>query len=126
MRNLLRPFVLYLCLALAGTTTLTSCRHTVTIHPGAVNTFDSVTYDTLIATQATLEAASAEISKFPQLKDELNQALTGYNQAQALYKAYHAAAVAGQTQDPTDLAAAVEKVSSAAMRLLVLIQKGGK
>ncbi len=114
-----------LALAIFLTVATSSCAmKPLTVHAGAVNRFDSVTYDTLVATQAALEEASAQVGKFPAIKPALNQAIDAYNVAERLYKDYHAAALAGKTQDTEALATAVAAVSADALRLIAQIQKG--
>lgn len=101
---------------------MAGCMKNVTLRPGAVNQFDSVTYDTLITVQAALATARTQAPQFPTLIPQLNQAIAAYDAAQAAYKTYHTAATGGaatpaqqaalQTQI-TDLVSQVAKLETA-------------
>lgn len=88
------------------------CSKTVTLHPGAVNVFDSNAYDTLLTVQAALETASKEVVNYPNLKPELNHAIDAYNVAMIAYKGYHEAALAGKPTDQASLAAMIKSLST--------------
>jgi hypothetical protein len=129
MRTLSRlPRVLVLALfsllLSASASTTTGCAHHSAIRPGAVNSFDSHAYDSLLSAQAVLEQASKEVQAFPGLKPQLNKAIDAYNEAQRAYKAYHALAVAGKEGDTVQLAIAISQVSEESVRLLQFM-KGG-
>jgi hypothetical protein len=92
---------------------LTGCAGTkAPVHPGAANTFDSTTYDTLVTMKAGIEQAKVGISDAN--KPLLNRVIDGWNAADALYKSYHTAALAGKaTQADQDaLAAKVASVNA--------------
>ncbi len=76
---------------LAGCLLLTAgCgRQIRTVHPGAINTYDSVAYDTLIASQAALEESKAQAANKPAYKGGLNHAIESYNTALTFYRVYH-------------------------------------
>lgn len=80
-----------------------ACHHTGAQppHPNQINAFDGAAYDTLITVQAALEEAKTHIAQYPQLKSQLNQAITSYNETMAAYKIYHSAA----SSDPDKQAA---------------------
>lgn len=85
--------VLTLCLAVG--LCLTGCSPTATAnHPGAVNAFDSQTYDVLLTAQAAIEAAKP-LATTASTANALNAAIGVYNAAEAAYVAYHQAATAG-------------------------------
>jgi hypothetical protein len=73
---------------------LVSCATTTATHPGAVNAFDSTTYDVLLTAQAAIEAAKP-LATTPALKTAINAAIQAYDVAESAYVAYHTAAVAG-------------------------------
>jgi hypothetical protein len=80
---------------------------------GAVNQFDSESYKTLIAVQATITSLNASYKANPtglaSLKPILDQAATDYNLADSLWQAYHAAATAA---NQAALTAQLTKVQS--------------
>ena len=64
------------------------------VHPGAVDVFDSQSYDVLLVAQATLRQAKAdaESGALPAAAAApLNQAIKAYDVADAAWQAYHAA-----------------------------------
>ena len=68
----------------------TGCgRQVRAVHPGAINTFDSVAYDMLLASQAALEQSKVIAENKPPYKAGLNQAIGSYNTALSLYRAFH-------------------------------------
>ena len=78
-------------LAVALLLILAACSTTATAptHPGAINSFDSAAYDTLITVQASINQAKTLIGGFPQFKGDLNTAIAVYNAAISEYKVYH-------------------------------------
>lgn len=92
----------------AATVSQTACIHTA-VHPGAANTFDSTTYDTLIAIQAGIEQAKVGIPDSK--KDLLNKVIADYNTAMHAYQVYHSAALAG-TATPADQTALQSQVTA--------------
>ena len=85
----MKTIVLGFCILLA------SCATTAVVtHPGAVNAFDSNTYDALLTAQAAIEAAKP-LATTPTLKTAVNAAMQAYDVAESAYVAYHTAAVAG-------------------------------
>lgn len=86
------PFAIF---ALVAGLCLSGCSATaIANHPGAVNAFDSQTYDVLLTAQAAIEAAKPLGTTQP-IKDAINKAIAAYNVAEAAYTAYHQAATAG-------------------------------
>lgn len=73
-----------------------------TVHPGAANTFDSQTYDSLIVSHSVIETTKADLAanQFPaaiagNVKKSLNDLITAYDACDSAYLVYHAAAAAG-------------------------------
>ena len=71
-------------------------------HPGSVNTFDSVSYDSVLVAHSVIESTKTDLANnvfsaavAPKVKAALNDLVTAYNIADSAYQAYHAAAVAG-------------------------------
>ena len=63
-----------------------------TLPPGALNTFDATSYESLMGAQAVLNSVKADIGKLPpEAKPALNKAIASYNAAEAAWQAYHAA-----------------------------------
>lgn len=60
--------------------------------PGALNTFDSDSYQTLMTAQATLNSLKSTVATTPSLKPVLNEAISAYDIAETAWQAYHAAA----------------------------------
>ncbi len=93
MKRLLIAFVLAL--------SMIGCQKTVTAPvPGSINTFDATMYRALADAQAAINSFKADVqagkvTETPAVKTALNQVITDYNAANALYQAYHASA--GQT-----------------------------
>lgn len=82
--------------------------------PGAINTFDSDTFRALADAQASINsfkndpALPSIIAKHPIVKTVLNQAITDYNTANALYQAWKAT---NGTAATAPVQAAVDKVN---------------
>jgi hypothetical protein len=71
-------------------------------HPGTANSFDSDAYDVLLVTDAIIKQTKTDYANnaFPanymaNIKTALNNLISGYDDAQRIYLAYHNAAVAG-------------------------------
>lgn len=113
--------VLILCL------TLTGCAKKVSAPlPGSINSFDSISYQTLMDAQAAINAVKADVTAqkivlSPAQKTVLNQAIQDYDIGQATWQAYHA----GATQDTAGLTAAINQLVSDVAAIAVKIQ-GGK
>ncbi len=90
------------------------------IHQGAVNSFDSNTYDILISVQASIEQAKTTAPA--QYKAQVNDVIAGYNAAMSAYKIYHAAALQGTNPDPNALQAQVNVLISSVAKLLTQIK----
>lgn len=72
-------------------TLLPSC-HGYMVHPGAVNTFDSVTYDTIMAAQTTIEVARVQFKNgvLPErLKPVFNHLVDVFNVAYPAHQVWH-------------------------------------
>jgi hypothetical protein len=65
-----------------------------TLPPGALNTFDADSYQSLMVAQAALNSFKAQSvtlsATSPTFKPVLNQAITDYNVAESAWQAYHA------------------------------------
>lgn len=80
------------------------------IHPGAANSFDSTTYDSLITAKSVIDSTKTDLANnafpanvAPVVKTAVNGLITAYDALGTSYKAYHAAALAGSaTQAQTD------------------------
>lgn len=91
--------------------------------PGAINSFDSLSFQSLMDAQAAINAVKADISdgKFkptPAQKSVLNQAIGDYDLAQAAWQAYHA----GATNDVTALQNAINQIVADVAQIAVKIQ----
>lgn len=111
---------LILILAACATT------NTAPSHPGAINSFDSTAYDTLITVQASINQAKTLIGGFPQFKADLNAAISVYNTTLAAYKIYHTggsatATTASTTALQTQMTTLVTQVSALLKELGVTI-----
>ncbi len=89
-----------------------------TLRPGALNAFDSATFNTLVTIQAALEEASKEASNLPTIKPEVNKAIDLYNAAEISYKAYHEALEAGKPTDQASLDKLIRDLSVAAASVI--------
>jgi hypothetical protein len=77
------------------------------LHPGAVNQYDSTSYDTVLVAHSVIETTKTDLANnvFPaavvdNVKNALNDLIVVYNIADTAYITYHNAAVAGKaTQD---------------------------
>ena len=91
--------------------------------PGAINSFDSLSYQTLMDAQAAINAVKDDIAanKFtptPTQKTVLNQAIGGYHIAQAAWQAYHS----GATSDTAGLTSAINQLVADVAALATQIQ----
>jgi len=94
--------------------------------PGAINSFDSTTYQTLMDAQAAINAVKADVASgklvpTPIQKSVLNQAISDYDLAQAAWHAYHS----GATSDTAGLTAAIDQIVADIAAIAQKIQ-GGK
>jgi lysozyme family protein len=95
--------------------------------PGAINSFDQVSYQTLMDTQAAINAvkadvASGKVTLTATQKSVLNQAIQDYDLAQAAWQAYHS----GATSDTVGLTNAIDQIVADIAALASKIQSGGK
>lgn len=77
------------------------CAH-YTVHPGAVNSFDSQTYDALIGAKTVIDTGRDQLASgaLPQsVKPALNTLIKAYDTAYPVYKTYHDAASSGKPAD---------------------------
>lgn len=113
MRHAKRYPVLLLVLLLIG------CGQPTTTppHPNAINAFDGWAYDRLTEIQAGLNQAKIEVAKFPQFKEQVNQAGAAYNVARAVYATYHTAGVP-DPQAEQKLSAQIQDLSVQVANLL--------
>jgi hypothetical protein len=94
--------------------------------PGAINSFDSVSYQTLMDAQAAINAVKADVAAgkvtlTATQKTVLNQAIQDYDLAQAAWQAYHA----GSTSNTVALTSAINQIVADIAALATQIQ-GGK
>jgi len=85
-------------------------------HPGAINAFDSNTYDALVTAQGAIDAARPFATTAGQ-KAVLNKVIAAYNEAKAGYLLYHSQAAGGGTVDTTSLSAQIAALVSATANL---------
>ena len=100
---------LMILMLLAATTF--SCTTPTIQHPGALNSFDSTAYDTLITEQAAIEQAKISVATFPQFKTQLNNVITQYNVTMEAYKVYHNAGSGEVTNLQTQINSLVTNVA---------------
>ena len=91
-----KAYLMAAALSLVVSVVFAGCGNPATApHPGAVNSFDSTTYDALLTVQAGLNTAKAQFGANPAAKVPLNTAIQAYDAAMVAYKAYHTAAATG-------------------------------
>lgn len=116
MRKFLPTFCLILCLGCGAVNTATP--PTAPPIANAVNQFDSDTYRALTTAHAFVQQAASDPSTLnPTTKTILNQFIADLNAADALYSAWHTAAVAAQKAatplpDPTQVTISLSKVKT--------------
>lgn len=104
MKKIFGIFLISICLA--------SCAKSVKVgHPGAVNAFDSNTYDALYTIGASIEKARELVTtKFPQFKTQFNTVNHSFTALEDSYKAYHIALTQGLSPASGDLSAQLAQV----------------
>lgn len=111
-----------LLLGIAITSITLGCAAKQSIHPGAINTFDSQAADDLLLVQTTLcgtnsttttcpGGLNAELSSHPTLLPALQAATKSYNAALALYTAWAKTATAGATA-PANVQSAITQAKT--------------
>lgn len=83
-------------------TLLPSC-HGYIVHPGAVNTFDSMTYDTINAISDTIDIARVQIKNglLPdRVRPILNHLVDAYNVAYPAHQIWHALMLKNEPAGP--------------------------
>lgn len=89
------------------------------LHPDAINTFDSTTYDTFTAAHSALVTLRAQIqTSYPKYETDFNLAAQSYNTALTAYATFRSAPVA----DTTALAAEIGSVTVSVVSLENAIQ----
>lgn len=96
------------------------------LHPGAVNKFDSTTYDVLLTAKSVIDTSRDEFSKglLPdRLKPLVNDIVVAYDKANPIYQSWHNAMAEGKaTPDQlTALNAALD-----ALNKTIAAFKGGR
>jgi len=79
----------------------TGC-HGYQVHPNAINQFDSVTYDALLAAKTTIDTGRDHLASgvLPdRVKPALNAIIAAYNVTRPIYLAWHAAVEKGEPAD---------------------------
>jgi len=99
---------------------LFGCTSRYVVHPGAVNKFDSVTYDTLLTAKSIIDTSRDEFATgvLPaRLKPLVNDIVTAYDKANPIYQGWHNAMAAGKaTPDQlTALNAALDALNKTIM-----------
>jgi hypothetical protein len=94
--------------------------------PGAINSFDQMSYQTLMDAQAGINAikadiASGKVTLTATQKTVLNQSIQDYDLAQAAWQVYHS----GATSNTAALTAAINQIVADIAALATQIQ-GGK
>jgi hypothetical protein len=101
------------------------CKQPKTLPPGALNTFDANSYDTLMTTKAvlaTLKVDEPQISaQVPEFKAILNQAISDYDAAETSWQLYHAGAGTA-----TSVSTSLASLAADILKINGLIPKGGK
>lgn len=99
----MKKLTLALILCVMGLTAACANRPASAPIPGAVNSFDSDTYLTLVTAKGIIDQVKVDLANnaFPaawvaNIKKAVNGAITAYNVADLSYQSYHAAALAGQ------------------------------
>lgn len=118
-----------------STLPLGSChREAAQLHPGALDSFDSQTYDALLVTQAVLDQAKIEYAQGslpPSSKPVINKAGDAYNVARDVWLEYRAIKQAGATESGLQsvtlkLTAALGQLNQLIEDVRQLVQKGTK
>ncbi len=102
-------FVLLLPLAFSG------CVHNYKVHPGAIDTFDSASYDAILDYKAALDEAKAEYAKGelpPASKEYINQAVAAYNTADSSWQLYHSGHTENIQQLQADINAFAQSIAA--------------
>lgn len=87
----MKKYLLAVCLCLAGCKAATVQTPTIALIPGAINSFDQTTYQTLVTAHSFAQQAAANSSILTTAqKKVLNQFILDLNSADTLYAAYHA------------------------------------
>lgn len=118
--------VLALILLLPLTLALPSCA-AIQIHPGAVNTFDSATFDVLVAAKATIDTSRAQYTAgalSPTLVPIIDAIAKAYDVAYPAWTAWRTSLVgsADATTKLANLNAALQALAAAEQ----VLQKGGQ
>jgi hypothetical protein len=117
-----------------STLPLGSCHREATqLHPGALDSFDSQTYDALLVAQGVLDQAKIEYAQGhlpPTSEPVINKAGDAYNVARDVWLEYRAIKQAGGTGNKLQdvvlkLTAALEQLNQTIQDVRQLIQKGG-
>ncbi len=117
-RNLIKTFIVLLAVLLS-----TGCAKKIPLHPGAISDFDSYAYDLLLVEQSAISEARAQFvaGTLPAAAhDSLNTAIDRYNDAEVIWKSYHASG-----EDSTELQKALNALVSAVGALQRTLGKPG-
>lgn len=125
-RNAIAIFVLTIVLTLSGCAARP-------LHPGAVNQFDSQSYDILLVTDSVIQSVKTDLNNgvfsatvAPKVKDAVNYLITAYNIADTAYRTYHAAAIAGTVTPSQQSAVSASLVDVANATQSLINAKAGK
>ena len=101
---------------------LTGCAMNQAVsHPGAINPFDSNTYDALVTAQGAIDAARPLAVNATQ-KAILNKVIASYNEAKSAYLLYHSAVASGGKVDTSTLSSQITALIAATANLTAQIQ----
>jgi hypothetical protein len=89
---------------------------TTVSHPGAINSFDSNAYDSLVTAQGAIDAAKPLATSAGQ-KAILNKVIAAYNEAKNAYLLYHSQLAAGGNVDTAALSAQLTSLVQATANL---------
>lgn len=118
MKRIILTFALVSALCFAG------CKPVKSI-PGAINSFDGASYESLMVAQAALNTLKQDAPSIeptvPQFKPVLNQAIQDYNIAEQAWQQYHA----GKGSSAA-VSAALATVATDILKVQGMIPTGGK
>lgn len=112
------------------TLVLSSCAaNTYVVHPNSINTYDSVTADTLTIIKTTIDNARPKLANgtLPaSLKVPMNDLVKGYNTADDAYKAWRAAYKASPSTSQSALTVLQQAMAAVTAALNSWTQQGGQ
>ena len=113
-------------LMLAALLTQAACVKAVALHPGAINAFDSISADTLLTAQKTIEDAKTKVGSNTLARSILTKTIASYNTTETAYVSYHTLAKAGGNPDPTVLQTEIAQLIGSVAQLVTQIKGATK